>query len=103
MQKMYFHNKKLIDQNTNKKRLFEEQYINKKHVVDINKLLNRVKTDQKKIIPSQYNGQKRIVDINILLNRVRVDKVNETKRKIIFYSSSILSLGFFSIFIMFIK
>tara|TARA_B100000780_G_scaffold256044_1_gene204983 strand:- start:729 stop:956 length:228 start_codon:yes stop_codon:yes gene_type:complete len=75
MQKTYFHNRK---------------HINKKK-------------DQKKIIPSQYNGQKRIVDINILLNRVRVDKVNETKRKIIFYSSSILSLGFFSIFIMFIK
>jgi len=75
MQKTYFHNQK---------------HINEKKV-------------QKKIIPLQYNGKKRIVDINILLNRVRVDKINETKRKIIFYSSSILSLGFFSIFIMFIK
>ena len=75
MQKTYFHNRK---------------HINEKKV-------------QKKIIPLQYNGKKRIVDINILLNRVRVDKINETKRKIIFYSSSILSLGFFSIFIMFIK
>tara|TARA_B110000285_G_scaffold14769_1_gene14588 strand:+ start:48 stop:275 length:228 start_codon:yes stop_codon:yes gene_type:complete len=75
VQKTYFHNKKHINE----------------------------KKDQKKIIPLQYNGQKRIVDINILLNRVRVDKINETKRKIIFYSSSILSLGFFSFFIMFIK
>ena len=75
MQKTYFHNRK---------------HINEKKV-------------QKKIIPLQYNGQKKIVDINILLNRVRVDKIKETKRKIIFYSSSILSLGFFSIFIMFIK
>ena len=75
MQKTYFHNRK---------------HINEKKV-------------QKKIIPLQYNGQKRIVDINILLNRVRVDKIRETKKKIIFYSSSILSLGFFSIFIMFIK
>ena len=75
MQKTYFHNRK---------------HINEKKV-------------QKKIIPLQYNGNKRIVDINILLNRVRVDKTMETKRKIIFYSSSILSLGFFSIFIMFIK
>ena len=75
MQKTYFHNRK---------------HINEKKV-------------QKKIIPLQYNGQKRIVDINILLNRVRVDKIRETKKKIIFYSSSILSLGLFSIFIMFIK
>ena len=75
MQKTYFHNRK---------------HINEKKV-------------QKKIIPLQYNGQKRIVDINILLNRVRVDKIRETKKKIIFYSSSIFSLGFFSIFIMFIK
>ena len=75
MQKTYFHNQKHISE----------------------------KKVQKKIIPLQYNGQKKIVDINILLNRVRVDKIKETKRKIIFYSSSILSLGFFSIFIMFIK
>tara|TARA_B110000090_G_scaffold129751_1_gene143212 strand:+ start:64 stop:291 length:228 start_codon:yes stop_codon:yes gene_type:complete len=75
MQKTYFHNQK---------------HINEKKV-------------QKKIIPLQYNGKKRIVDINILLNRVRVDEIKETKRKIIFYSSSILSLGLFSIFIMFIK
>ena len=75
MQKMYFHNKKLIDQNTNKKRLFEEQYINKKHVVDINKLLNRVKTDQK----------------------------NETKRKFIIYSLSILMLSLFTMLITFLK
>ena len=75
MQKTYFHNRK---------------HINEKKV-------------KIKVIPLQYNGKKRIVDINILLNRVRVDKIKETKRKIIFYSSSILSLGLFSIFIMFIK
>jgi len=75
MQKMHFHNKKLIDQNTNKKRLFEAQYINKKQVVDINKLLNRVKTDQK----------------------------NETKRKFIIYSLSILMLSLFTMLITFLK
>ena len=75
MKKTYFHNRK----HTNEKKV------------------------QIKIIPLQYNGKKRIVDINILLNRVRVNKIKETKRKIIFYSSSILSLGLFSIFIMFIK
>ena len=72
---MHFHNKKLIDQNTNKKRLFEAQYINKKQVVDINKLLNRVKTDQK----------------------------NETKRKFIIYSLSILVLSLFTMLITFLK
>ena len=56
MRKVYFHNKKSIDQNINTKRLSEAQHINERQVVDINKLLNRVKIDQK----------------------------NETKRKIIF-------------------
>ena len=35
----------------------------------------------KKTIPVQYIDQKRIVDINKLLNRVRIDKKNETKSK----------------------
>ena len=65
MQKVYFHNEKSIDQNTNRKRLSEAQHIGKKQVVDINKLLNRVK----------------------------IDKKNEIKRKIIFYSFSILGLS----------
>ena len=65
MRKMYFHNEKSIDQNLNTKRLSGAQQIGEKQVVDINKLLNRVKVDQK----------------------------NETKRKIIFYSLTILSLS----------
>ncbi len=58
---------------------------------------------QKKTIPLQYIDQKRIVDINRLLNRVRMDKKNETKRKIIFYSLTTLALGLFSTFIIIIK
>jgi len=65
MRKMYFHNEKLIDQNINTKRLSEVQHVSEKQVVDINKLLNRVKIDNK----------------------------NEIKRKIIFYSFSILGLS----------
>ena len=61
MRKVYFHNGKSIDQNINTKRLSEVQQVSEKQVVDINKLLNRVKIDQK----------------------------NETKRKIIFYSSTV--------------
>jgi hypothetical protein len=64
MQKVYFHNGKSIDQNTNTKRLSETRYIGQKQVVDINKLLNRVKINQK----------------------------NEIKQKIIFYSFTILAL-----------
>jgi hypothetical protein len=75
MRKVYFHNEKSIDQNTNTKRLSEAQHIGKRQVVDINKLLNRVKIDQK----------------------------NETKRKIIFYSLTTLVLGLFSTFIMIVK
>ena len=62
---MYFHNDKSIDQNINTKKLSKVQNKNEKQVVDINKLLNRVKIDQK----------------------------NETKRKIIFYSFVILGLS----------
>ena len=65
MRKVYFHNGKSIDQNINTKRLSESQHVSEKQVVDINKLLNRVKIDQK----------------------------NETKRKFIFYSLTVLSLS----------
>ena len=75
MRKVYFHNGKSIDQNINTKRLSEVQHVSEKQVVDINKLLNRVKLDQK----------------------------NETKRKFIFYSLTTLILGLFSAFIIIIK
>jgi len=75
MLKNYFHNNKSIDENRGKKKNISDLYID----------------------------QKRIVDINKLLNRVKVDKKNETKRKIIFYSSSILALSLFSTFIVIIK
>ena len=65
MPKVYFHNDKSIDQNINTKKLSKVQSISERQVVDINKLLNRVKIDQK----------------------------NETKRKIIFYSFTILGLS----------
>jgi hypothetical protein len=64
---------------------------------------NSEKKVQKKDIPLQYIDQKRIVDINKLLNRVRIDKKNDIKRKAIFYCSTILALSFFSVFIMVIK
>ena len=64
MPKAYFHNGKSTYQNTNIKRLSEAQSIGEKEVVDINKLLNRVKINQK----------------------------NEIKQKIIFYSFTLLVL-----------
>ena len=75
MPKVYFHNKKSIDQNINTKKLSKAQNISEKQVVDINKLLNRVKIDQK----------------------------NETKRKIIFYSLVILGLSLLGTLITFLK
>jgi len=75
MQKTYFHDRKHIS----------EKKINKK------------------TIQLQYIDQKRIVDINKLLNRVKIDKKNETKRQIVFYSSVILALTLFSTFIVVIK
>ena len=71
-------------------------------IFDNNKSKSESKS-QKKNIPVQYIDQKRIVDINKLLNRVKIDQKNETKRKIIFYSLTILVLGLFSTLIMIIK
>ncbi len=75
MPKVYFHNEKSIDQNINTKRLSEAQHIGERQVVDINKLLNRVKIDQK----------------------------NDTKRKIIFYGFVILGLSLLGTLITFLK
>ena len=75
MQKTYFHDRKQIS----------EKKINKK------------------TIPLQYIDQKRIVDINKLLNRVKIDQKNETKRKIIFYSSTILGLSLLGTLITLLK
>ena len=71
-------------------------------IFDNNKSKSESKS-QKKNIPVQYIDQKRIVDINKLLNRVKIDQKNERKRKIIFYSLTILALGIFSTLIMIIK
>ena len=71
-------------------------------IFDDNKSIIKNKV-QKKTIPVQYIDQKRIVDINRLLNRVRMDKKNETRKKIIFYSSVILALSLFSTLIMSVK
>jgi len=65
MQKTYFHNNKHISE----------------------------KNDQKKAITVEQINQKKRVDINKLLNRVRIEKKDENKRKIIFYSSIILTIS----------
>ena len=75
MQKTYFHDRKHISQ----------------------------KKVNKKTIPLQYIDQKKIVDINKLLNRVKIDQKNETKRKIFFYSSTILGLSLLGTLITFLK
>ena len=73
MRKVYFHNKKPIDENINVKRLHEGQHIGKRQVVDINKLLNRVRINQK----------------------------NEKKQKIIYCSFALFLLSIFMTFIFF--
>jgi len=75
MRKVYFHNDRSIDQNTNTKRLSEAQHVSVKQVVDINKLLNRVKINQK----------------------------NDRKQKIIFYSFTIVGLSIFGTLITLLK
>jgi len=64
MQNIRFHNSTRIDENIKKKQLSQTQYPDSKIVVDINKLLNRVK----------------------------IEKKNETQKKTIFFSSVVLTL-----------
>ena len=65
---------------------------------------NNISTTENKIQKNntliQYTNQKMNVDINILLNRIRIEEKNETKKKIIFYSLTILALGLFSTLVM---
>ncbi len=75
MNKRYFHNGKTIENNINIKRLSEVQHISEKKIVDINKLLNRVK----------------------------IEKKNETQKKIIFYSFTILLISLFGTLIALLK
>ena len=72
MEKNYFHNNKSITENKS----------------------------QKKNIPIVHVNRKMNVDINILLNRIRIEEKNETKKKIIFYSLTILALALFSTLVM---
>ncbi|MDB4083681.1 hypothetical protein N9517_01405 [Candidatus Pelagibacter sp.] len=58
---------------------------------------------QKKNIPAQYIDQKRIVDINKLLNRVKINQRREAIKKITFYSLTIFSLSLALILIINIK
>jgi len=75
MQKTYFHNNKLNNENKDKKK--SSQTFNP----DI----------------------KRVVDINILLNRVIIEKKIEVKRKTIFYTSVVLMIGIIITLIIVIK
>ena len=75
MNRGYFHDEKSIEHNIDIKRLSEVQSISKKKIVDINKLLNRVK----------------------------IEKKNETRKKIIFYSFTMLLISSFGTLIAFLK
>ena len=80
MQKYFFHNGKSIDQSIDNKRI-----------------------NNKISFQAQYLDEKKVVDINKLLNRVKIDKQNETKKRIFFYSSTILALGIIATFITILK
>ena len=68
-----------------------------------NKKLNNENSDKKKSLQSIGLDKSGVVDINILLNRVKIEKKNKMKRKIIFFSLVTLALSLFAIFIAIIK
>jgi hypothetical protein len=75
MQKTYFHNKKLANENNKKKQSTQTSNLDTKGVVDI----------------------------NILLNRVKIEEKNEKKKKIIFFTFATLAVSLFGTFIVIIK
>lgn len=75
MQKTRFHNKIINDENVDINQAYQTQNLDPKIVVDINKLLNRVKKEEK----------------------------NETKKKIIFFSLALFVLSLWAIFIAIIR
>ena len=80
MQKPFFHNGKSISQS-----------------IDIKSTNNKIS------LQTQYLNEKKVVDINKLLNRVKIEQKNETKKRIFFYSSTILAIGLITTFIAIIK
>jgi hypothetical protein len=57
----------------------------------------------KKTLQTLDVTKKENVDINKLLNRVKVEKLNEKKKKLIFFSLGILLIIFMGIFLLIIK
>ena len=80
MHKYFFHNEKLINQN-----------------IDNKSSNNKISLYTKDI------DKKKVVDINKLLNRVKIEKKNEQKKKFFFYSSTVLALGFITTLIAVLK
>ncbi|MDB9831643.1 hypothetical protein OAC19_01005 [Candidatus Pelagibacter sp.] len=75
MPKNFFHNSKLSDQNL---------YIKNPHKIN-------------------YSNQNMVVDINKLLNRVKINEKKEKEQKFILLGYALLVLGLMGIFILFIK
>ena len=59
--------------------------------------------DIKRLSKAQHIGERQVVDINKLLNRVKIHKKNETKKKIIFYSFVVTVLSLLGTIIVFLK
>tara|TARA_B110000027_G_C16031210_1_gene260922 strand:- start:582 stop:806 length:225 start_codon:yes stop_codon:yes gene_type:complete len=59
-----------------------------------NKNLDYEKKNKNKLYQNQSIDHRRVVDINKLLNRVKVDKKKELKKKFILFSSLTLLISF---------
>jgi hypothetical protein len=75
MQKTYFHNNKILNENEYKEKPLQTSNV----------------------------FTKRVVDVNVLLNKVKIEKNNEKKKKIVITICTTLALSLFGIFIAIIK
>ena len=67
-----------------------------------NKNINEDK-GQNDFIQTPKTEKKVVVDINILLNRVKIEEKNESKKKFIFFALTTLAISLFGTFITIIK
>ncbi|MDA7582748.1 hypothetical protein N8698_00565 [Candidatus Pelagibacter sp.] len=73
-----------------------------KHVFHNSKSIDET-FEKKELIHVIKKNQKEVVDINKLLNRVKINKYNEKKKQIIFFSLSTLLLIVAGTFISFLR
>ena len=74
----------------------------RKNIFHNDKIISKDTEIKKKTFTKKTN-KKIVVDINLILNRVKIDKKDEIKKKLIFTSSTLFLVGLMGTFLLFVK